>query len=210
MSRRIPSIAIAGLMMVGLLSSCATTKLTSTWMDPTAKDVKLATVMVIGVAKQDMRRRQYEDSFVAQLATRKVNAVASYKYLPDPAAITKETAAQVVIDQKVTQVLVTRLVDVQTVQNYVPPTSTVVGGGYPGYYGNWYGYYGSSYQVVSSPGYTYDTTYMTLESNIYDVSSEKLVWSGRTQTEMGSNLDGQIPEFIAVLMGGMTKSGLIK
>ena len=51
----------------------------------------------------------------------------------------------------------------------------------PAYYGM-YGYYNSSYAMVHDPGYYQENTIVKLETNVYDVASEKLVWSGVTET----------------------------
>lgn len=198
--------------LTGLLTSCSSTKMLSTWTEPSVKGKKLGKVLVVGVAQNPSVRRQYEDSFVRELTARKVAAIASYQHLPDAATLSKETAAPVIAAENITQVLVTRVVDTKTVTSYVPPTTTVVGGYpgyYPGYYGSWSGYYGYGYSSVTSPGYTYDTTYVNVESNIYEVSSEKLVWSGLTETAIGSSVEGEIGAFIAVLIGAMKQSGLL-
>jgi len=200
------------LALIGLLASCSSTKLLSTWTEPSAQGKKLGKVLVVGVAQNATTRRQYEDSFVRELASKKIAAIASYQHLPDAATLSKEAADPIIASENITQVLVTRVVDTKTVTSYVPPTTTVVGGYpgyYPGYYGSWSGYYGYGYSSVTSPGYTYDTTYVNLESNIYEVASGKLIWSGLTETAIGSSVDGEISAFIAILIGAMGRSGLV-
>jgi len=101
-------------------------------------------------------------------------------------------------------------VDQKTVTTYVPPSVTTYAPAYPSYYyGGWSGYYGASYSTVVSPGYEYDTQYVSLETNIYDVASNKLIWSGVTETQMGGTAESHIDEFIQVMIGYIKRDKLI-
>ncbi len=52
----------------------------------------------------------------------------------------------------------------------------------PAYQYNYYGYYQYAYATISTPGYyTTKTTYF-LESNLYDVETEGLIWTAQTKT----------------------------
>ena len=71
--------------------------------------------------------------------------------------------------------LVTRLVDQETVNQYYPPTYSSVPSAY---YGGWYGYYNMGYTYMSSPGYSETNHVYRLETNLYDRAGDKLLWSG--------------------------------
>jgi hypothetical protein len=203
---------VGGLALVGasLLASCASTTMVNSWADPAYADGKLGKVLIIGVAKNAALRRQFEDSFVRSLQSKKVPATSSYQALPDPAEINVASLEPIVRDQGITHVLVTRFVDRKTVTSYVPPSVTTYAPAYPAYYhGGWYGYYGASYSTVVSPGYTYETEYVHLETNVYDVASNKLIWSGVTETELGGTAQNHVAEFIGVVTTYMARDKLI-
>jgi len=206
-------IALLGVIMAGVLSSCATTNLLTSWVDPEAGGKKLGNVLVIGVARNAPVRRQFEDSFARVLKSRQVGALTSYVQLPDPAAINEAAVKPVALKEKVTHVLIVRLVDRKTVTSYVQSSPTYYGGPvagrYPVYYGSWPSYYNTGYATTTRPGYTYDTEYVHLETNVYDVATGKLVWSGLTETALGSRLQEQIEEFIEVISGAMIGDKLI-
>ena len=205
-------ITLLGVIVAGVLSSCATTNLLTSWIDPEASGRKLGNVLVVGVAKSATARRQFEDSFARVLRSRKIGALTSYGQLPDPAAIDEAAVKPIALKEKVTHVLIVRLVDRKTVTNYVPPSPGYYGGfpgSYPSYYGTWPGYYNYGYAAATRPGYTFDTEYVNLETNVYDAATGKLVWSGVTQTELGSRLQEQIEEFIEVISGAMIRDKLI-
>ena len=199
-------IALFGVIMAAVLSSCATTSLRTSWVDPEASGKKLGTVLLIGAARNASARRQFEDSFAKVLRSRKVGALTSYDQLPDPAAIDEAAVKPIALKEKVTHVLVVRLVDRKSVTTHVPPS---YGGALPAHYGSWPGYYNMSYATATRPGYTYDTEYVNLETNVYDVATGKLVWSGLTQTALGSRLKEQIEEFIEVISRAMIGDKLI-
>jgi hypothetical protein len=202
--------ALLGVIMAGALSSCATTSLLTSWVDPEAGGKKLGNVLLVGVAKNASARRQFEDGFARVLRSRQIGAVTSYAQLPDPAAIDEAAVKPIALKEKVTHVLIVRLVDRKTVTTYVPPSGAYYGpGAYPAYYGSWPGYYNYGYATATRPGYTYDTEYVNLETNVYDAATGKLLWSGLTQTEIGSKLQERIEEFIEVISGAMIRDKLI-
>ena len=65
-----------------LVSACASTQITSVWRDPSYQS-RPAKIMVIGVAKNPINRRLFEDEFVSQLKSHGTDAVASYTVIPD-------------------------------------------------------------------------------------------------------------------------------
>ena len=205
---RKPGIGIA--LLCGALSSCATTSLLTSWVDPEAGGKKLGNVLVVGVAPSVSARRQFEDGFARVLKSRQIGAVTSYVQLPDPAAINEATVKPVALKENVTHFLIVRLVDRRTVTSYVPPTVAYYGPGYyPGYYRTWPGYYSMGYATTMNPGYSYDTVYVNLETNVYDAATGRLVWSGLTETALGSRVQAQIEEFIDVISGAMIRDKLI-
>jgi hypothetical protein len=193
-----------------LTTSCGSTSMLTSWSDPNYTGGKLQHVLVIGVGKDQVIRRLFEDMFAERLSNRRTQATGSYILLSDPSEISKETVGPLVTEHGFTHVLVTRLVDRKTITDYAPATvgATYVPV-YPQYYSGWYSYYSTSYTTVVSPGYTYETELVNLETNIYDVASEKLIWSGLTETETGGRIEGKLREFIDVVMSEMGRAKLL-
>jgi hypothetical protein len=168
--------------------------------------------MVIGVSNNTVVRRQFEDTFVAELNQLGETAMPSYPVLPNADEINEQTVAPVVEQNQIDHLMIVRVVDKKTVTTYVPPSTTYYGGYpsyYPSYYGSWYGYYGHGYSTVTTPGYTYDTQYVNLETNVYDIRSGKLIWSGLTETEIGSQVAAQMQELVHVLTTAMQKDKIL-
>ena len=98
--------------------------------------------------ENDIKRRSFEDGFAAALGEHGIDAVPSYRILPNPERLSKDSIQQAIRGRGIQGVLVTRLVQVDEREKYVPPTTYVQ----PGYYGRGlYGYYGRGYESSTSP-----------------------------------------------------------
>jgi hypothetical protein len=110
-------------LLLALAPACATTELTSVWMDSEYAGGPLETVMVIGLARDASGRRIFEDTFVQRLAAHGVEGIASDTLLPDVAQVRRETVEQAIQGRGVDAVIVTQLVGVETQQEVVQPVS---------------------------------------------------------------------------------------
>jgi len=193
-----------------VLASCAaSTQLMHSWADPAAAGHQFKKIVVVGATPQSATRRNYEDAFTQELAARGVQAVPSYQLVGE-GQIDKDAAAQKIKDAGCDGILVTRLVDKSTEQTYYPPTYSAVAAPAP-YYGGWYGYYNMGYTYMSSPGYVTTDQVYKIESNLYDINGDKLMWSGLTQTTLSSDTapSSEILSFIDVLTYDMEKHKVI-
>jgi hypothetical protein len=189
---------------LGALGSCAApTQLTTSWADPASANHSYKKVVVVGVTPQASTRRTYEDAFAAELQSRGVTAVASYSFAGE-GQIDKDQAIAKLKEVGADAVIVTRLVDKETVETYYPPTYSTVAAP-SAYYGGWYGYYSMGYSYMSSPGYVAQDKVFRIETNLYDVEGDKLMWSGLTETTLSTDTapETEIRPFIATLVADM-------
>jgi hypothetical protein len=199
----------AGSAVVVLASCAASTQMMHSWADPAAAGHQFQKVVIVGATPQSATRRTYEDAFVQELAMRGVQAIPSYQLVGE-GQIDKDAAAAKLRDAGIDGVLVTRLVDKQTEQTYYPPTYSAVAAPAP-YYGGWYGYYNMGYTYMSSPGYVSTDHVFKIESSLYDMAGDKLLWSGLTETTLSSDTapTSEILPFIDVLTYDMEKHKVI-
>lgn len=191
---------ITVLLIFGLLSlaaGCATTKTTHIWKDPAFNKADLKNVAVIAVAANEGNRRIGEDEFVMQLQEKGIKAMASYVMFPLDRPKSKEDLKTLLAPGGFDSVLVTRMVDKTTEQKYYPPTYT--GPPMP-YYGGWYGYYDMGYSFYTTPGYTQTNDIVKLECNIYDFASEKLLYSGLSETTIARGSKADIEGAVKVIL----------
>lgn len=185
-----------------LLISCTGTELTQKKMDDTYKGT-VSNILVIALTGNEHYQRSFEKTFVAQLKSAGVNAIASKEVMPLPAdlELKKETILDTVNQHKNDAVIITRLVSMDEKDVYNRRSS-----GYPGYYE----YYRAGYGYLHGPGYSSTSTKVYLETNLYDVKTERLIWSGQSKTLSRDPKDSQIiNEVIKVLIRDLQKSKLI-
>ena len=194
--------------MVLLLSSCANTKISQSWVDPEHKK-SYNDLLIIGIGESEQNRRAYESYFVEELGVQKIEAEASYKLIKSDKKIDRETVTKAIDGLEIDGVIVTHLTNVDEETIYRPSMDymPMYGGGY---YGGMYSYYPHVNSYVSRPGYyTTHETY-TLETNLYDVESEELVWSARSRTFSPESVQEVIVDLTKLLIKDLDEKNLIK
>jgi hypothetical protein len=144
---------------------CATTEMTSTWTDPTARGSSMARIAVIALSKDPGLRRMAEDTAASQM--RGAQAVPSYQVLGDADLRNREVVKAKLLAQGFQGVLVMRMAG-------VTEQVTAVGGPY----GTFDGYYDWAGSAVYAPGYLETDTIVHVVSNLYSLPENKLIWSG--------------------------------
>jgi len=192
-----------------LFTGCAATELTSAWKDPEYQGSPKK-ILVYTVLKNQLRRRIFEDEFVAHFKYRGVNAVPGYQVFPG-----EELAKKEVLEEKLklqgfdtlllTQITGTKkeLVQVPGTVNYQPMPGSM----YPqaSYYRSWPGYYNAGYMATYTPSYTAEDYYVMTETSLFDVASEKLIWSAAAVTRVGGKDQKLIKDYVATMMDAIRK-----
>jgi hypothetical protein len=171
---------LACLLLVVASYGCGTsTQLTGAWSEPAYQGQPNQKVLVVALTQNERNMKIWESAFSTALQADGAQPIAGSSLLP-AAGAADEAALRGAVKQCGADLLaVTRLLAVDKEQEYVPGSTYYSPA--PSYYG-YYGYYSSSYAVVSTPGYIQENTIVKLETNLYDVKTEKLVWSGQTDT----------------------------
>ena len=184
------------------LVSCATTRVTDVWKDEAYKG-KVQKTIVIMVAKTPEMRDLFEGRFVAELRARGNSAIQSYKIVPFEQLPEKELVKSRIKSAGADSVLVSRLVGSKTVQAYMPGKMHTV----PGAYYGW----GTYYEIVFVDyGYTDDMELSYIETNLYDIATEKLIWSAQSKTERTEGQQQLVNTFIDVILKKLSSDKIIQ
>lgn len=171
MSYRYP-VVIALALVALVIGGCATTRPVHEWRSPGFTG-SIDSVLVIAAVERSTQRRVFEDLFADTLATHGVAATPSYTLLTSEAEISRDTVERAIRGKNIDAVLVTRLLGVDEVETYQPPTTRI-------YYGRYDSYYHHALTEVS-PGYYHRYKVLTLETTLYDSASGELVWSMQSE-----------------------------
>jgi hypothetical protein len=101
-----------------------------------------------------------------------------------------------------THVLIVRLADVEKETSYVPGTTTAFYGGYGMYYGYGAGMYGT-------PGYYQEDKNYFVETAVYSISPNKLLWTGTTKSVNPSKIGNTIDDIALVVTEQMKIDGFL-
>jgi hypothetical protein len=183
------------------LTGCVSTSLIDRWKDPAYAGPVLHKVLVVGVQKDQGQRRVWEDSMVAALGRRGVQAEASYQVFPDKAPGPDELtsiATRDAFDGVAATHFVTGSQRTYVTEGYPP------GWGWRNYWGPWWGSpFGPEY-VETDYRADYQTDVFTV-----DPTGGKLIWSGVTRSLDPNSMRSITDEISQVLVPELIKDGIL-
>lgn len=191
---------------VCFLFGCASTTLKTVWMDETYKGGTLKTVLVMGVSNKPTVKRLFEDEFVRELKARGTAAIASYTVIPDEKMNDKDFIVSESKKLGIDSVLVTKLVDKKTVKTYYPPETS---GSNFYYRGGWHGDALRGFSTYT-PGMVIQNTVVVLETTVYELNSDKPIFSAVSETYLEDSPETLIRSFVQRVIQELSQKKLVK
>ena len=159
--------------------------------------------MVVALFQNETSRRKAEDQMVSYFYGK---GVASYNYLDENISTKNENAIREKIKNDGFDGAVTmRLLDVDKEDVYSRGNISM----YPSYYRNFSGYYFRNWGYFSDPGYYSTTKTYTVETNVFSIKEDKIIWSGITKTTDPSGVTKMTDEIGKAVFNEMVKEGFI-
>ena len=193
-----------------MLCSCAAVSMVDTWRNPNVAAPPLRKVLVVSIAKKDATRRVFEEMLASELSRHGVQAVASYSVIPGGAMNNWG-----VVDEAVRKAGAQAVLTVQTIK--VEQQATVQPGTVPTYPGYWYppafpswdlpGYYGS--MAYYGPSYVSVYDVATMQVNLFEATSGKLLWAGTVQSSEPENVTAVGRDLARIVVKHLAKERLI-
>lgn len=172
------------------LAACSetTTNISQSYRNPGYEQTVFKKLLILAVAENEEKRNAFEEAFVNAITAEGGAAHGSAGVVPKTEQLTEEELHGAIEAGGFDGVLVTRLLSVDKDKEYTPAstynkprTRYYQGGG--GFYGyGFYGFYGTTYAQVHEPGYFETSTTIRLETNLYSVANDGLVWTGQSET----------------------------
>jgi hypothetical protein len=190
----------AGLALLASVSAAAAPQLKSSWrnFDPAATPV--STVVVVGFATEQAARRSMEDALTAEI--RKNGGKAEPSYTLVPGALPKEPATmkEKVVAAGFDGAVVVRLAGVRQEQAWDPGHIPVM----PTYYGSAWAYWSYWGPYAWDPGYLRTDTVVRIETVVYAVDRDLMIWTGLSESTNPSSARRLIQQ-VAVAVGAELK-----
>jgi len=195
---------ISHLLIILLLISCSpSTQFSNLYVDDAYKGMQFKKVLVVGMAKEEWKRKVYENEFRTELIKHKVEVLTAWQELPKGETISREVFYKYFSDQNIDAVFVVMAAGSKTEE-------TMTSGGSANVYVGFYGFYVSSASYYYSPVTTSEETVVYMKTNIYETSKGMLIWSAKSQSYEPQNTGDVIKTVSANVVGELALEGYIK
>jgi len=210
---RILKLWLAATTVVGL-AGCSTTSFNTSWKAPDAKPIEFKAgdkVLAVVMSPNEATRRGAESALARELTKRGLNGVPGYTVVPTEVieAKDKDKAKELVTASGAVGVVAMRVTDKEKEVSGSGPTYMGMPYAGPYYGGFWGGYWGYGWGAAYSPGYLRTDTVVYVETLVYDLKQNKLVWAGQSNTMNPSKAESFIRELVDEAAKEMRKQGLI-
>lgn len=186
-----------------LLSGCSSTQLLQSYRAPDVNG-KVSVVLIIGVTDSQAARRLFETEMAKQLSMAEKKAIPSIIVLKENKKYSKDEIIAIAHENNVDAVIVTKVLEIKEETEHRTEIQSDAGQFYTGSrrQSNWYNNYAGSYTTVSRRTDKY--TIANLETSLYLLDKEELLWTALTKTVILENAN-DIKHLSATLVNQMKK-----
>jgi hypothetical protein len=184
----------------------AAPKFTSVWRSPDAASVSFAgkRVAALVIAQDESLRISGEEAIVRELSARSLSSVASYRIVPKEELRNADRARTWFEKANVDGVVAMRPVSKDKRTTYSPGTWVNP------YYSSLWGYYGYGWGSVYIAGAVDHDTVVVVETTIYSVPRNQLLWAAVSETKNPKTLQRFITELVKASVKELHEQGLAR
>lgn len=201
------------LLLLIFLVGCNSTSIIGTYKSPEITGT-YDDIFVVGLVGDQLTDKSIAADLVDMLQNRNVNAQAIKGTITPDMKLTEEKKKEIADDLKskgFDSILTFALVSIDEEEIYVPGTYSTAAY-YPmrySYYGSYWGYYGYHSPQVYQEGYYTTGKVYTMEATLYDLNTEALVWSARSETMDPSSVNSFSIEYAETVAYQMLKDRVV-
>jgi hypothetical protein len=190
-----PASRLAGCLLTITLSGCSSTHVVTRWQDPATSHIVFTKILALVIGGDQSLVRAGEEDLCRQVA--KVPCKPSYLAMPDSMRSDIPAAKALVRKEGFDGALVLRVVSDREKVTYMPPS----------YGPTFWGYYG--YTRTYDPGYYRADQLVRVETSIYSITQDKLLWVGTTETVNPKSLSTLVEEVSKAVRKELVREGAI-
>lgn len=196
-------------------AGCApTTQITGSWKNTdTQLSGNLNTILVTALTSRTTARQAVENNIAAALEEKGYKTVKSMDVMP-PTFTSGKTPDREELLSKINgtnadAILTVALIDEETETRYTPGSVRYAPFPRFGYYGTFWGYYNTWYPTLYDPGYYEEDKVYFIETNLYDVETQQLLWSAQSETYNPRSLPEFAEDFAHVVVSRLERDELL-
>ena len=196
---RLKTIGLGGSCVAMLaLAGCASTSVQNSWVAPDAPEIAFDNTLVVFISSSETTRRAAEDQLVQRIGPD--DAVASHTVISQSEVNNTEASQAAIAAGGFDGAVVMRVIDQSQELTYTPGMS------HPGYYGGFNSYYGAGW---ADTGSVRTDTIVMVETNVYSVTDDKLLWSGVTKTMNPNDIGNAVDDIADAVSRELRRHGLV-
>lgn len=199
-----------------LFSGCgSSTRLIGSWTNEAEAPKKFEKLAISAITPNTSNRFITELALVEKLGTHNINAIPTFDIFPfagkvaeimpvlDDIETVKSDVKKNIVKNNIDGLMIITVLNRETEKRFVNEGFTMGGTGYygsPYNMGTYYDYYSYSVATIYRSGYYVEDVTYFIECNLYDVASEKLIWSGQTESVDIISVEEEIKKFSNVIV----------
>lgn len=206
---------LAGLVILLTAWACSpATRITASWVEPTARNNSISgkTLFIASLTRNMEVRQKLENALEYQAGLRQIPVIKSTdRFSPDfyQNAPTEPQMLSQIKDSGAELILTVSLLDTQSETRYVSGTRGYAPFTSYRWYGGFYSYFNHWRPTLYDPGYyVTDKTYF-LETNLYRMSDNQLIWSAQSETLNPGSIDNFVNSYPKIIMDQLVRDGLL-
>ncbi|NWG75431.1 MAG: hypothetical protein HXY24_12610 [Rubrivivax sp.] len=150
-------------------------------------------------------REAREETLAAEMRARGIDCIAGHLILPGPLVRDREKAKAFLKKAGVSGVVMLRLVGDEERTSHSPGTAWYS----QPYYQGFHSYWGYGWSAVYIPEYTWTDRVIVLETLIYSIEEDALVWAGRSESTNPKDIQKFVKELVKEAGKELRKAGLV-
>lgn len=185
-------------LLASTLVSCGSTRVVTRWQDPSVSvtPIVFTKVLAMVIAGDQALRRAGEQELCRQVE--RAPCQPAYLSIPDSALRDVDAVKAIVRKEGFDGAVVFRVAGEREQVTYVPPS---YGPGFWGYYGH--------ARVAYDPGYYRSDQVVRVETSIYSIREDKLLWVGTTDTVNPDSVAGLVKDVAKAVRKELEREGAV-
>ena len=194
-----------------LTTGCTSAKITSTWIEKKANFNKYQKILVLSIYGEKDRsiQEQIENHLVNDLKENGYTAISALSEF-GPKTFENKSEDEVIKNlesNNIDAIITIVLLDKKKERKYIP--GNIYYTPMVNYYSRFWGYRGMLYNRIYEPGYYVTESQYFWESNLYDMSTQKMLYSVQTKSFDIKNANNFGHEYSKTIMKNMLEKGVI-
>lgn len=200
------AVGLVGAALAGSLAS-ASTRFVSSWAAPVTEPVSFQgrKVAALVISPDESIRLEAEGELSRALIARGVQGIPAYNLIPPNETRDKDRAKVLFDVAGIEGVVVMRAAGSKKEASYAPVYWST-----PNYGTFWGGYYGYGWGAVYETGYLRTDTVVRVETLVYDLKTDKLLWAGMSESTNPDGVRDLIKDLVPAVASQMKKKKLIR